>query len=41
MLYVFSLAGRMPNLCELYLSNNQLGVKDEVDWRWLLNAQVG
>ncbi|CAD0202203.1 unnamed protein product [Chrysodeixis includens] len=30
----------MPNLCELYLSNNQLGVKDDVDWRWLLSAQI-
>lgn len=34
------IAGRMPNLCELYLSNNQLGNKEEIDWRWLLGLQV-
>ncbi|XP_047028995.1 leucine-rich repeat protein 1 [Helicoverpa zea] len=32
--------GRMPNLCELFLSNNQLGVKGEVDWRWLMGSQI-
>ncbi|KAJ8714547.1 hypothetical protein PYW07_002772 [Mythimna separata] len=32
--------GRMPKLSELYLSNNQLGVKGEVDWRWLMGPQI-
>ncbi|CAB3244738.1 unnamed protein product [Arctia plantaginis] len=32
--------GRMPNLCELYLSNNQIGVRGDVDWRWLLGPQI-
>ncbi|XP_049871659.1 leucine-rich repeat protein 1 [Pectinophora gossypiella] len=32
--------GRMPNLSELYLANNQLGVKGEMDWNWLLGPQI-
>ncbi|XP_013183696.1 leucine-rich repeat protein 1 [Amyelois transitella] len=32
--------GRMPNLRELNLSNNQLGVRQEVDWRWLLGPEL-
>lgn len=32
--------GRMPCLNELYLANNQLGVKGEIDWRWLLGPQI-
>ncbi|XP_053611872.1 leucine-rich repeat protein 1 [Plodia interpunctella] len=32
--------GRMPTLCELNLSNNQLGSKGEIDWRWLLGPQL-
>ncbi|KAJ0175149.1 hypothetical protein K1T71_009290 [Dendrolimus kikuchii] len=32
--------GRMPCLSELYLSNNQLGAKGQVDWRWLLGPQI-
>uniref|UniRef100_A0A2H1VLW0 SFRICE_005013 n=1 Tax=Spodoptera frugiperda TaxID=7108 RepID=A0A2H1VLW0_SPOFR len=32
--------GNMPNLAELHLANNKLGVKGEIDWRWLLRLQV-
>lgn len=32
--------GRMPNLSELYLQNNQLGSKQNVDWRWLHETQI-
>lgn len=32
--------GRMPNLSELYLSHNQIGSQNEVDWRWLLGPNV-
>lgn len=32
--------GRMSSLRELYLSNNQLGIEQTVDWRWLLGPQV-
>ncbi|XP_030020103.2 LOW QUALITY PROTEIN: leucine-rich repeat protein 1 [Manduca sexta] len=32
--------GRMQTLCELHLVNNLLGVKGDVDWRWLLGPQI-
>ncbi|OWR45892.1 leucine-rich repeat protein 1 [Danaus plexippus] len=32
--------GRLPNLCELYLSNNSLGQKEDFDWRWLLGPGI-
>ncbi|CAH0687807.1 unnamed protein product [Spodoptera exigua] len=32
--------GNMPNLAELHLANNQLGVKGKIDWRWLLGQQI-
>ncbi|CAK1542239.1 unnamed protein product [Leptosia nina] len=32
--------GRMTNLCELILSNNNLGVPNISDWRWLLGLQI-
>lgn len=32
--------GRMANLSELHLANNQLGVRGVVDWRWLLGPQI-
>ncbi|KAI5643862.1 leucine rich repeat domain-containing protein [Phthorimaea operculella] len=32
--------GRMPNLAELYLSNNQLGLNGEVDWKWISGPQI-
>ncbi|XP_011554086.3 leucine-rich repeat protein soc-2 homolog [Plutella xylostella] len=32
--------GRMPRLSELYLANNQIGNKGEVDWKWLLGPQI-
>ncbi|KAM3965563.1 leucine-rich repeat protein 1 [Aphomia sociella] len=32
--------GRMPNINELHLANNQLGTREEVDWRWLLGPQL-
>lgn len=38
--YLSSLSGRMPNLRELYLSNNKLGAQNKVDWKWLLGPQV-
>ncbi|XP_047505768.1 leucine-rich repeat protein 1 isoform X1 [Pieris napi] len=31
---------RMPNLNELYLTNNSLGTLESVDWRWLLGPQI-
>ncbi|CAH4022668.1 unnamed protein product [Pieris brassicae] len=31
---------RMPNLSELYLTNNSLGSLESVDWRWLLGPQI-
>lgn len=30
----------MANLAELHLANNKLGIKGEIDWRWLLRLQV-
>ncbi|XP_026493268.1 leucine-rich repeat protein 1 [Vanessa tameamea] len=32
--------GRLPSISELYLANNCLGVKDQIDWRWLLGVQI-
>ncbi|XP_072938375.1 leucine-rich repeat protein 1 [Epargyreus clarus] len=32
--------GRMPNLRELYIQNNQLGSKADIDWKWLLGPQI-
>ncbi|XP_063830015.1 leucine-rich repeat protein 1 [Ostrinia nubilalis] len=32
--------GRMPNLAELILANNQLGNKPDIDWRWLFGPQI-
>lgn len=36
----FIFAGKMPNLNELYLSDNQIGAKGFVDWRWLYGEEV-
>lgn len=38
---LYHFTGRMPNLAELVLANNQLGNKPDIDWRWLFGPQVG
>ncbi|XP_047996065.1 leucine-rich repeat protein 1 isoform X2 [Leguminivora glycinivorella] len=32
--------GRMPNLSELYLSNNKLGAQKDINWKWLFGPQI-
>ncbi|XP_041980782.1 leucine-rich repeat-containing protein 1 [Aricia agestis] len=32
--------GRLPNLSELYLANNNLGSKSTVDWKWLFGPRL-
>ncbi|CAH2242415.1 jg7693 [Pararge aegeria aegeria] len=32
--------GRLPNISELYLSNNSLGLNKNSDWQWLLGLKI-